>query len=98
MSVSDYKYVKGQFVFEFDEEPIETKEAHTLVPMILTHRKYFGLCFVDCNDMTVYKSRNRYLFANGTTRVHELGPEDFLKISDVKSLLDSGATFDKTFK
>ena len=97
MSIQNYKLNGSIFEFVFDPEPVELKEAHTLVPMVLSHKQYFGLCFVDCNDMAVYRTHSRWLFTGGTTKEHTMTQEDFLRISDVKSLLDDDATFSKTY-
>jgi len=87
MSIKNYSYVDGCFVFEFESEPIVTNERHVLVPMLLTSASYFGLCFVDTNDTSVYLAKHKHLFYNGTTKVHHMSSDDFVKFGDVRDLL-----------
>ena len=98
MSIEDYKYIDGGFQFVFDPEPIDSKEDHVLVPMVLNHNTYFGLCFVDCNDMRVLRAKNKMLFLKGTTKEHTMTDNDFVLLGNVRDLVNDGAHFDKPFK
>ena len=83
-------------MFEFDDEPIETDEAHVLVPMKMCSKTYFGLVFVDCNDCSVYKMRDRFRFITGTNRERELVQSDLTKIDSLHNLLNDEVIFLKT--
>ena len=96
MSIKNYKYEHGGFVFEFDPDPIDTTENHILVPMVLTCATFYGLVLIDCNDCAVYKAKNAFLFARGTTTEKTMNDGDFICIGTVLELLNDDAHFGKT--